>query len=183
MIKFYQRFILNGDNVLDIGCADGKLAVELRNQLRRKFELTGVDVLPNNPPYKFKLIKDNNLQFRDKEFDVAMFNDVLHHMPHKNQEKMIDEALRVANTVLIYEAPRSPVIKIIDILLNKINDKRIALPLAMRNIEEWISLFKRKNLAFESKVIGMDLTSPFLNYCFMIKKQLGTTCQKSFMDF
>lgn len=77
-----------------------------------------------------------------------MLNDVLHHAPYGRQLNLIKEALRVSNKCLISEVPNNFTAKVMDI----VDNKSIRLTYAMRNLDDWLSLFKTNNLRFKYRV-------------------------------
>ena len=85
--------------VLDVGCGDGSLAVQL---LRARPDLTirGLEVsareLSRIPTMLFDGIQ---LPFPDGDVDVVLFADVLHHTPHA--EALLREACRVAGSAIV----------------------------------------------------------------------------------
>lgn len=169
----YKNHIKSKEKVLDIGCGNGRMAKEIKSILNLDIELTGTDVLNYNPGFKFKIIENNRIPFKNKEFDSAMLNDVLHHIPMNRQIDIIKEAIRVSDKVLIFEVADTFSGKIVDIITNKLNDLRVKLPLSMRRLDGWIKLFKENNINFEYKIIGRSADQLFLlkNYFFMLKNE------------
>lgn len=167
---FCNSYIKEGDRVLDIGCGDGRMILSIKSKLDRNFKISGTDVLEYDVPFNFKKIKDNKLGFHDKEFNVAILNDVLHHIPKEKQIEIIREALRVANKVLIFEVANDFTGKLVDVITNKMHDPRVNLPLTMRNINEWEGLFRNNNINFESFTSKRTLNQLFLlkNYFFVL---------------
>lgn len=162
MVDFYKPHLKG--KILDIGCGNGLLAAELQS-LVCKLDLTGTDISYCSPPFKFKRCSEKALPFGDKEFDVSMLNDVLHHTPYDNQLNLIKEALRVSNKVLISEVPNNFIAKIMDI----INNKTTKPPFTMRSLDGWLSLFKINNLKFRYGIMKKELIHPVDNYYFLIE--------------
>ncbi len=168
---FCKHYIRKGDNLLDIGCGDGRMILSIKNNLNEDFQISGADVLDYNVPFNFKRIKDNQLDFNDKEFNIAVLNDVLHHIPKENQIEIIRESLRVANKVLIFEVANDFAGKFVDIITNKLHDPRVNLPLTMRNIGEWENLFRQNNIRFKTFISKRTPNQLFLlkNYFFVLE--------------
>lgn len=92
-----------GFNVLDVGCGDGKFTRALVNLFK---EVSGIDVKVKpideakmaaasaNVVVDFRVDSGEDMPFLDKSFDVVVFSNSLHHMPHP------DKALREAQRVL-----------------------------------------------------------------------------------
>ena len=85
--------------VLDIGCGDGKLSIEIQ-RLRPDLELQGVDVMARpNSALAVTRFDGRQLPFGKNEFDIVMFADVLHHT--EDPYVLLREAIRVARTGII----------------------------------------------------------------------------------
>lgn len=172
--RFYKDYLKTGDKVLDIGCGSGGIMIALQHVLGIKLDLTGTDLVDYSPPFKIKLIKNKGkLPFKDKEFDTTMLNGVLHHVPYQEQMRLIKEAIRVSNKVLIEEFPNTFSTRVIDVITNKIADTNADLTLSMRNLEEWISIFKQNNFKFRYGIIGKSFIHPVENFYFVIDGEEG----------
>lgn len=80
------KFIRSKDRVLDIGCSDGKMGMELKN---RGCEVWGIDISSKsvkiartrlNKAFCFDIESDRLAQLPKKYFDVIVFSDVLEHL-------------------------------------------------------------------------------------------------------
>lgn len=168
IVQSYQNWLKKNDMVLDIGCGNGIIT----NLLKQSFEIniTGCDI-KNYLVYKISFIKITNghLPYK-KVFDVALLNDVLHHIPEDGQEMLIRQALKVADRVLIFEVEPTIMGKVADIVLNKLHYGSLKTPLTFRNIDEWKKLFKK--LSLKSKVVKVKKTFwyPFSHIAFELKK-------------
>ena len=171
IVFFCKDYIKDKDKILDIGCGDGRMIMSIKKKLNKKIKIFGTDVLDYSPPFSFKKIKNNKLDFKDKEFNVTVLNDVLHHIPKDNQIEIIKEALRVSDKVLIFEVANDFAGKLVDIITNKIHDSRINLPLTMRNIEKWNNLFRKNHIKFKSSISKRNANQFFLlkNYFFVLE--------------
>jgi ubiquinone/menaquinone biosynthesis C-methylase UbiE len=104
----------------------------------------------------------SQLDFEDKQFDVGLINDVLHHIEYDHQLKLIREAARVCKMVLIFEAKPSQLTFFCDKLLNRIHNKEMPIPLTFRHQEEWEKAITGMGLA----CTGTELKKPFAFYPF-----------------
>ena len=156
IIQAYKKYLKKDCRVLDVGSGNGIITKLLMD--RFSIKVIGSDV-KNYLIYDIPFIEINGkeLPFSNNEFDVVMLNDVLHHIPYHDQEKLISESARVAKRVLIFEAKPTILGKITDIILNKYHYGDLNVPLSFRNIENWQKLFKK--LYLKSKVT--ELKKPF----------------------
>lgn len=101
-LDFIKKEISEGDNVLDLGCGNGRLYEFLKD---KKIDYTGVDSsegLLKLAREKYgetaKFVKGDalNLPFADESFDKIVSIAVLHHIPSKeSRKKFLSEARRV----------------------------------------------------------------------------------------
>jgi ubiquinone/menaquinone biosynthesis C-methylase UbiE len=170
--RHYKPYLRDGASVLDIGCNDGKMAMEIGKILRVKLSLAGTDVLKCKPPFEFRQIKHQKLPFKDNEFDFSMLNDVLHHVPKASQAGLIQETLRVSRTALIFEVAKSKSGAIVDIITNKMHDRRVKVPLTIRDARGWTNLFKKMGLKYKFVTVPRSMNQLFLlkNYFFSVQK-------------
>jgi SAM-dependent methyltransferase len=148
--------------VLDIGCGNGVVTLELRNFFG--FDILGTDVaryLKKDIPF-IQMKSATRLDFEDKQFDVGLINDVLHHIEYDQQLELIQEAARVCKTVLIFEAKPSRLTFFCDKMLNRIHNKEMPIPLTFRHQEEWEKAITANGLA----CTGKELKKPFVLYPF-----------------
>ena len=165
----YAIWIKEGDKVLDIGCGNGIIT----NFLKQRFniKITGCDI-KNYLVYQIPFIEITNgqLPFTKRVFNLALLNDVLHHISKEKQEKLISEAIKIADRVLIFEAEPTIMGKIADILLNKFHYGDLRIPLTFRSTENWQELFKK--LGLKSKTIKLErpFWYPFTHIAFKLQK-------------
>jgi ubiquinone/menaquinone biosynthesis C-methylase UbiE len=99
---------LTGKRVLEIGCGRGSFLASLSE--RYGCRCVGVDVAAemieyareHNPGPEYHALDSAKLPFADREFDVVVFNYVLHHLARLDDT--IAEAKRVARAVVFYES-------------------------------------------------------------------------------
>ena len=107
--------------------------------------------------------------FLGKHYDITILNDVLHHIPYKQQLGVLKEALRVAEKVLICEVPNTKFAKFAD----KINNfgKKMDIPFCMRSKKGWEYLFK--NFKIKSFTVKAELLHPVRNHIFCLEIENG----------
>ena len=104
-------YLGNPKNILDVGGSSGNLAREIKKNLKNISYLV-LDINPqaikkgvkNNPNLKFILGDAEEIPFKDKEFDLVICKDVLHHC--ENPKKAVKEIKRVSKDYIIIEARR-----------------------------------------------------------------------------
>jgi Methylase involved in ubiquinone/menaquinone biosynthesis len=95
---------LNSENkvlrLLDVGCGDMAIAKALASKYE-KLQFICIDIYPNIEHWNNYLEFDGKkIPFEDKEFDVVLFSDVLHH-DSVNMKTLLMEAKRVSNFIVI----------------------------------------------------------------------------------
>lgn len=171
VVKHFKGWIKKNQKILDIGCGTGittKVIIE-----NFKVSITGCDVenyLVFDIPF-YKISKKGKLPFKNKSFDLAMLNDVLHHVDKPYQTYIIKEALRVAKKVLIFEAEPTISAKIFDSILNKLHYSSLDTPLTFRSNIQWQQLFNSIELKYNIKRVERPFWYPFSHIAMMIKKQ------------
>lgn len=171
IISGIKPFINEKTKILDIGCGNGVIS----DQIAKYFNcsMTGTDIwryLHREMPFK-KILDRDKLDFQDGEFDVGLFNDVLHHIPQDRHITLMREALRVCRKVLIFEVAPTFMAKLVEFPLNWINNIRVANPLAHRDRENWMRLFKENNiLCTFYQIRKPSFWYPFVNYLFYLEK-------------
>lgn len=170
IIKSYKQWLKPGNKVLDVGCGNGVVSTQIADYFRAR--IWGCDTLEYlTENIKFKLIKkENSLPFKNQEFDTAMFNDVLHHIPYSIQEQLITDALRVAKQVLIFEVQPTIIGKISDYLINKIHNPSMRISLTFRTIGEWKKIFVKNKIKYEVQLVKTPLFYPFSHAAFRLRK-------------
>jgi len=169
VIDAYRDWVSKTDRVLDIGCGTAIVIDELRRYF--KCQVVGTDLLDyRKREVPFKLMEnENRLPFRDGEFDLAIFNDVLHHC--SRQDDMLREASRVAKRVLIFEMKPTLVAKILDIFINQFYNRKMNIPLNLKSFDGWLEYFSRLGFSVESRHIPKpNLLYPFTHFSFRLQK-------------
>jgi len=135
--------IAQGARVIDIGAGNGLVAQEIVK--KSKVSITLLDVIDwNTTKLPVKIFNGSHVPFRDKEFDVALLTDVVHHS--NDEEQLVREALRVANKVVVLEEKHEH--KGVSAFANIVDNLQFVLygmPLGAhhRNSREWLEFFQR----------------------------------------
>ena len=165
----YKNWLRPKYDALDIGCGTGIVTVSLNNTFKFK-KIVGTDI-DNYLSAGIKFVKmptENILPFKKNDFNVAMLNDVLHHTTYDNQLRIIQEALRVANQVLIFELKPTLVGKIGDYILNKIHHPAMNIPFTYRTAKEWQKLFRENGINYTTKKVKSPFWYPFTHVAFKL---------------
>ena len=97
----------SGENVLDIGCGTGTLAITAKRQVGRNGYVCGIDASPEMLARASKKARKAGLEvdfrnalvesmpFRDGQFDVVLSTLMLHHLPGKLRNQCAAEVRRV----------------------------------------------------------------------------------------
>lgn len=170
MITAYEKWINPGETILDVGCGTGIVAKILGNHFSTKIAECDVkNYLIQEIPF-IKMV-NNKIPVKNKIYDIALLNDVLHHINKEHQADTLIEAARVAKKVLVFEFEPTFVGKLADIILNKLHYGDLHAPVSVRTTNEWQNLFK--TLGFESKVVKLKkpFWYPFSHIAFMLTKK------------
>ena len=101
-VKVIQSINTENDEVrlLDVGCGDMAIAKAIASKYE-KLRFACIDIYPNIEQWDNYLeFNGRNIPFDDKEFDVVLFSDVLHH-DFDNIKTLLMEAKRVSKNILI----------------------------------------------------------------------------------
>jgi len=111
-----------GDDVLDIGCGTGTLAITASQHVAGRGAVTGIDASPsmiaraNRKATKagvratFQVAVAEALPFPDRHFDVVFSTLMLHHLPRKTRQecaKEIERVLKVGGRVVAVDFGRT----------------------------------------------------------------------------
>jgi ubiquinone/menaquinone biosynthesis C-methylase UbiE len=170
IIEAYQNWVNKHDRVLDVGCGDGILSEILQKSLDIK--LTGCDIENYfKTKIPFRIVKEESvLPFPKNSFDIVMFNDSLHHINMINQKKLLQEALRIANKILIFEDEPNWVETIVDWGINKFHNKNMPVTLSFRKPTQWIELFKDLDVKYKYKKVRKPFGYPLTHEAFYLYK-------------
>lgn len=169
IINCISPFLNKHTRVLDVGCGNGIVSYEIAKHFN--CAVVGTDVnnhLIRNIDFK-RILEGEKLDFVDREFDVGLFNDVLHHVPSDRQLPLIKEALRVCGKVLIFEVKPTFIGKLVDYPLNWISDITVPVPLTHRDRGEWERLFNENGITYKFYPVKKPaFWYPFINYLFYL---------------
>jgi SAM-dependent methyltransferase len=152
-----------GQTVLDLGAGTGYISRWLRDRVSVRPTLADVVAYKNRErslPF-VQLTDPLDVPVPDASFDVVMLLFVLHHVDRKeDQERLLDEALRVARTRLIVleDTPRTR----LDLTFNRgwdwlLNRRhRVPTPFAFRGVDDWTRAFKERDLS----IVHVDTYRP-----------------------
>jgi len=169
IIKAIEPFLSSGKKVLDIGCGNGVVSCEIEKYFN--CAVTGTDILDySNAKIDFKKMeRGDRLGFGDREFDIGLFNDTLHHISFEGQIALVKEALRVCSDVLIFEVKPAIISRFSDYFLNKIHNPKMPILMTHRDPGQWMRLFREHNLSFKTYIVKKpSIFYPVTNYLFHI---------------
>lgn len=168
IIKALSGWIKPQETILDIGCGNGFVSCRLVKAFN--IRIYGCDVLKYlkvDIPFKH-MTSTSKLPFKNKSFDGVLFNDVLHHMNRDNQAKILKEALRVSNKIIIIEDKPTITAKFFDYFLNKLYNPKMNIPLSHRTTAEWYHLFKQLGLKYRTRELKRSFGYPFSHIAFYL---------------
>jgi ubiquinone/menaquinone biosynthesis C-methylase UbiE len=99
--------IQSGDNVLDVGCGTGELAMEVQHRVGRAGRVAGIDpgtrqiararskAARRHFPIDFRIEVIEQLPFADQSFDVVLSTLMMHHLPAGLKRQGLAEIARV----------------------------------------------------------------------------------------
>ncbi|MBI4894357.1 MAG: methyltransferase domain-containing protein [Candidatus Aenigmarchaeota archaeon] len=169
LLDAYKTWIKNNSSVLDVGCGDGSMGKMIGDEF--KCEIQGTDIMDfvkGRIPFKI-MSSETKLPYRNKEFDFAMLNDMLHHT--RKQKEILLEALRVADNVLIFDTRPTFSAKVLDHVLNWQHNVKMPIPLTHRTPEGWKSLFEKMGLKSEYREPEHSFMYPVSHFAFRVWKK------------
>lgn len=170
MTKVYDNWLKKNEKALDVGCGIGTITKLLRDRYSLQIKACDIKNYLDDPNITFLEIHKGKLPKFKNKFDVAFLNDVLHHIPKKDQGELIKQALQIANKVIIFEMKPTYLAKIFDTILNKVHYENLFIPLAFRNIAEWQTLFKTLHAKSKFKILNRPFWYPFNHIAFLVQK-------------
>ena len=165
MKPYFKSIIKPNSTIIDIGAGDLYISKLMQDELKCK--VTGVDVIDYGTDYVKKIItKGNKLPFEDNSFDYAIFSCVVHHISKEKQEEILNEAKRVAKTLLLFEDAPKFMSYFLDIVTN-----RMIMPKGFghRSVISWNILFSNLKLDCVFYDIDKPLLYPIKHYLFELK--------------
>lgn len=166
--NIYRPWISKAKKVLDVGCGNAVVSEYLRN--RFGLELWGCDILDYRKkkiPFMLMRTKET-LPFKDKTFDVVLFNDVLHHAEEGSLLGLLKEALRAGNEILIFEDHPSLLLKIFDKFVNLFYSIKMPHASSLKSKKEWENLLSRGGLHYQAFDVRSPWWYPLKHYAFHI---------------
>jgi ubiquinone/menaquinone biosynthesis C-methylase UbiE len=135
-------------SVLDVGSGDGLLARRVLD-VRADLQITGVDVLRRDASFiPVALFDGSRLPYADRQFDVVMMVDVLHHA--LNQDVLLEETVRVAKRAVVIKdhIVQGPLALETLRLMDWVGNARhgVALPYSYWTEDQWRRHFARLQL-------------------------------------
>ena len=173
IVDNYDGFLKKGMKVVDIGCGTGIVSKHLEEAF--SLQLIGCDLKNNlkiNIQFK-KMSSHTKLPFMKKAFDIAMFNDILHHCDSLTKKALLKEGMRIAKKIVIFEYKPTLLARVADVLVNVIHYPGIYLPLHLYSIYEWETLFKEIKLHYKIKKVKAGWFYPFSHYVFILKTKMS----------
>ncbi|SRR6266545_3659106 len=137
-----------GARTLDVGCGDGQVA-HLIMQKRPDVEIKGIDVLIR-PHTRIPVAEFDGqvIPYAKGDFDVVMFNDVLHHT--SDPMVLLREAVRVAGTAIVLkDHTRDGILAGMTLkFMDRVGNARhgVALPCNYWTEQQWLKAFETLGL-------------------------------------
>lgn len=159
--SYYKKLIKPNSKVIDVGAGDlyiSKLIADISNS-----EVIGADINDYGTNLVKKVLYKDKLPFKDKFFDYATINEVLHHVDYNNQEKFLKDVKRVAKKVILLEDNSNSFVY----FLEKFHVGRMPTPFAFRTTKGWMDFLKE--IGF--KITYVHIKRPFfypVQYCLII---------------
>ena len=171
MADLIVPFIDPGNRILDIGCGAGKLgeAVLDHHNCPLGIIYLGLEKARRGDEF-IKVIQhqEGPLPFEDKEFDLVILADVLHH--EENEEQLLNEAIRVAKRFVVIKEHKPEGflgffrICVMDWAANR--PFPVKLLHRYHTLPEWYEIFKKTNLIPVQEKVSIDLYPHFYNRIF-----------------
>ncbi len=159
LVEEICNLLPKNSKVLDVGCGDGNID-RLIMQRRPDVNIEGIDILQRKKTHiRVTQFDGDNIPFKDNEFDVVMFVDVIHHA--SNQLLLLEEAKRVSRKYLLIKDHTNngflafSTLKFMDWVGNRHHD--VVLPYKYWSYEEWVSVIGKLslNITYWSKKLNL----------------------------
>lgn len=169
VMECFTGLIDSQTKVLDIGAGNGYISNYLQNKFGCKISCADIlNYLEYDLP--FFEISGAKLSFENNFFDVAIIIDTLHHMKAENQIVMLEEAVRVAKKVIIFETERRLVALLLDKVMSKIQSRSMPVPWTHKTRLGWKELFSNLGIEFKEVQVKRGWLYPMEHLCFIINK-------------
>lgn len=102
IVDLLKKEDLSDGKILEVGSGSYGISPYLNKSVM------GVDTNFDEPEYPLlKQVRASglNLPFKDNDFDVVIFSDVLEHVPKEKRKKVLEEAVRVAKKAVVVTGP------------------------------------------------------------------------------
>jgi 2-polyprenyl-3-methyl-5-hydroxy-6-metoxy-1,4-benzoquinol methylase len=144
LLEAYAGEIPARSKVLDLGCGNGRISRAVATAYGCDDHGADIENLLEHD-LQFHPIVAGVVAVEDQAFDVAMLNDVLHHVTRDRQPDVIRDALRVSRKVLVFEQYPTVLAKVLDVVMAYVvYGGREPLPLSHRGPQDWSSLITRE---------------------------------------
>ncbi len=147
-------FLVAGQTMLDLGAGTGFMSRWLKLNTGVRPTLADVASYRNRERTLPCIELDDpfHVPVEDGSFDVVLMMFVLHHVEERgDQLRLLDEAIRVARQRLIIteDTPRSRVDRAFNVAWDWVLNLRhgVPTPFTFRSTDEWLNLFKERDLA------------------------------------
>lgn len=173
LLQGYARHLERGTRVLDVGCGNGHISKVVQDRFGVTMECADVEkMLEHDLPFH---LVNGRIDLPSDAFDVAMLNDMLHHVPKSEQLALVLEAARVAPRVLIFDHEPSLVAKVLDVVMNyAVYGGREATPLAHRDARELCTLVSAAGLDCTIQAVRPPLYFPFRHFILVVGRRTTT---------
>lgn len=168
--KYFGKYLHQNTKVIDIGAGNGYISQYLMQKFGCRMHCSDIiDYMQCDLP--FTLIKNNKLPFKKNTFDIAIMNDILHHMEPKIQAIMLKEATRIAKKILIVDTDRTMMALILDTIFSRIQCFDMPIPYTHRSSDNWKRLFAEIGLEFEELKVRSPWYYPLNHLFFAVSKR------------
>lgn len=151
IISRIKPFLNKKDRILDIGSGTGMISKIIKKKVGADMTLLDVDYNEMCDLYPVIIYDGKRLPFKDDQFDKSLLIAVLHHT--SDYSKVLDEAMRVTRGEIIImediftDLPGRIITFVGDCLVNwEIHSLH-----RNHTFEEWLDIFKKKNLNILNK--------------------------------